>query len=86
MKEPSSGHNKNCKLETPYVAGIRSPPYNHEYIANVFTHVKGSPTCYIRGFQLTVFVMASLWLPYEPKLVASKTCVETLVGSDYRIK
>jgi hypothetical protein len=38
------------------------------------------------GFQLTVSVMACRWLFNEPQLVADKTCVNELVGTDCRIK
>jgi hypothetical protein len=40
MKEPSSGHNKNCKLETPYVAVGDLPLYTNEYTANVYNNLK----------------------------------------------
>jgi hypothetical protein len=37
-KEPSSGHNKNCKLETPYVAVGDPALYITEYIAHVYNN------------------------------------------------
>jgi hypothetical protein len=74
IKDPPTGHNKNCKLETPYAAG-RSPPLH------LWMHCKCIQYNIIRGFQLTVLLQAWRRLFYEPNLFANKTCVKNATCS-----